>query len=84
MIVQTVVRLLAGKVLVGTMTALVPDDFGRLCRIRANRSSINIWLDWIVRDGEVLPLAKVCVQSHDDVLNTRKAFQHGAQRAVHV
>ena len=84
MIVQTVVRLLADRALVGTVTAVVPHDFGRLRQSKTQRNSIDVWLVWIVRDGEVLPLAKVCVQSHDNVLNTRKTFQHGAKRAVHV
>ena len=84
MIIQQFVILLAGQTILSTITAVMPHDCGGFRRSRTRAQMIGGWLVWVARDGEVLALAKVCIQSHDYVLGAREAFQDIAERAVHV
>ena len=83
-IVQHVVGLLVCRAVHRAITAVVPHDCCGLRPSDTRGHALGVWLVWLARGGGLLAVAKVCIQTHDNILVAREAFQHIAESAVRV
>jgi hypothetical protein len=83
-IAQMIVFLIAGKTIFVKLTT-VSTALCTNCRTdRNHKRTRGKRMFGIDLRGEVLALAQVGVQSHDDILSARDTFHHIVMRAVHV
>ena len=83
-IAQMIVFLIAGKTIFVKLTT-VSTALCTNCRTdRNHKRTRGKRMFGIDLRGEVLALAQVGVQSHDDILSARDTFHHIVKRAVHV